>query len=78
MYTNTNVYTSIIPTTEEGVDGDEVLCGEDSKINSVPLHGMFRTSHVVTRKLAYRDLNSSSSSYKAGIRSQYKCICAPK
>jgi hypothetical protein len=52
MYTFTNVYTSIIPTTEWGVDGDEVLCGEDSKINSVSLHGMFRGSHVVTRKLA--------------------------
>ena len=52
MYTITNVYTSIIPATEGGVDGDEVLCGEDSKINSVSLHGMFRASHVVTRKLA--------------------------
>jgi hypothetical protein len=36
MYTITNV-TCIIPTTEGGVDGDEVLCGEDSKINSVPI-----------------------------------------
>ncbi len=54
MYTFTNAYTSIIPKQEGGggVDGDEVLRGEDSKINSVSLHGMFRASHVVSRKLA--------------------------